>query len=37
MTARQRELWKQENQAAIERYNEIVEKHGNFSDGLRRF
>ncbi len=31
------EKWRVENRAAIEAYNEMVEKHGVFSDGLRRF
>lgn len=37
VAARQRELWKRENQAAIEAYNQLVEKHGTFSDDLRSF
>jgi antitoxin CcdA len=32
-----RELWLAENRAGIEAYNEQVEKHGVFSDGLRAF
>ena len=35
--ARERELWKQNNKAAIEAYNRLVEKHGTFSDGVRPF
>jgi antitoxin CcdA len=35
--ARERELWKQKNVAAIEAYNQFVEKHGAFSDGVRPF
>jgi antitoxin CcdA len=35
--ARERELWKQKNQAAIEAYNRLSEKHGAFSDGVRPF
>jgi antitoxin CcdA len=35
--ARERELWKQKNKAAIEAYNRHVEKHGVFSDGVRPF
>ncbi|HIP52004.1 MAG TPA: acetoacetyl-CoA synthase [Campylobacterales bacterium] len=31
------EAWKLENMKAIEAHNERVEKHGVFSDGLRRF
>jgi antitoxin CcdA len=34
---RQRTLWLAENQAAIAAYNDHVEKHGVFSDGLRSF
>ncbi len=34
---RQRDQWIAENQAAIEAYNEHVDKHGVFSDGLRSF
>jgi len=37
VNAKQRELWKQENQAAIKAYNQMVENHGLFSDDLRRF
>jgi antitoxin CcdA len=37
VNAKQRELWKQENQAAIKAYNQMVESHGLFSDDLRRF
>lgn len=32
-----RERWLQDNQAAIEAYNQQVEKHGVFSDGSRSF
>lgn len=32
-----RELWLAENRAAIDAYNEQVEAHGIFSDGLRTF
>jgi antitoxin CcdA len=35
--ARQRELWKQENRAAIAAYNQLVEERGVFSDELRSF
>ena len=31
------EYWLKKNRAAIEAYNEHVEKHGVFSDGLRSF
>ena len=33
----EREKWLEENRAALEAYNEHVEKHGVFSDGLRSF
>lgn len=32
-----REQWLAENRPAIDAYNEHVEKHGVFSDGLRTF
>lgn len=32
-----RESWLAENRAGMEAYNEQVEKHGVFSDGLRTF
>lgn len=34
---RQREEWLRKNRAALDAYNEHVEKHGVFSDGLRSF
>jgi antitoxin CcdA len=34
---REREAWLKRNRAAIEAYNEHVEKHGVFSEGLRSF
>lgn len=34
---RARDQWVAENQAAIEAYNEHVDKQGVFSDGLRSF
>jgi antitoxin CcdA len=34
---KQREQWLAENKAAIEAYNEHVEKHAVFSEGLRTF
>lgn len=34
---RQREAWLEENQEAIEAYNEHVAQHGVFSTGLRGF
>lgn len=37
VNARQRELWKRENQQAIEAYNQLVEDHETFSDDLRSF
>lgn len=37
ITTKQRELWKQENQAAIKAYNQMIESHGLFSDDLRSF
>lgn len=33
----QRDQWLKKNRAALEAYNEHVEKHGVFSDGLRSF
>lgn len=37
INAKQREVWKQENKAAIEAYNQLVEEHGVFSDDTRSF
>lgn len=37
VSAKQRDLWKRENRAAIEAYNQLVEKNGTFSDDLRSF
>jgi antitoxin CcdA len=37
LKARQREIWLKENRAAITAYNNHVETHGLFSDGLRGF
>ncbi len=34
---RQSEEWLRKNRAALDAYNEHVEKHGVFSDGLRSF
>lgn len=34
---RQRELWLATNQEAIAAYNQQVQEHGSFSDGLRSF
>lgn len=33
----EREQWLKNNQAALDAYNEHVEKHGVFCDGLRSF
>ncbi|MEX0943541.1 MAG: type II toxin-antitoxin system CcdA family antitoxin [Pseudomonadales bacterium] len=32
-----RAQWRQENASAIQAYNEQVEKHGTFSDSVRKF
>jgi antitoxin CcdA len=32
-----RKKWRQDNREAIDAYNEHVEKHGAFSDGVRNF
>ncbi len=32
-----RKQWLAENRAALETYNQRIEAHGTFSDGLRRF
>lgn len=37
INAKQRELWQEENKAAIESYNQLTEEHGLFSDDLRCF
>jgi antitoxin CcdA len=37
VNAKQRELWKHENKAAIEAYNQLVQENGVFSDGSRSF
>ena len=34
---RARDQWVAENKSAMEAYNEYVDKHGVFSDGLRSF
>jgi len=34
---REAEVWLKRNRAALEAYNEQVEKHGVFSEGLRSF
>ena len=33
----ERKLWLEKNRAALDAYNEHIEKHGVFSDGLRSF
>ena len=33
----QRSQWLVENKSALDEYNRRIEKHGTFSDGLRRF
>jgi len=35
--AKQQELWKQKNKAAIEAYNQLAEESGVFGDDLRSF
>jgi antitoxin CcdA len=37
INAKQREMWKLENETAIEAYNQMVENTGVFSDELRNF
>ncbi len=37
VNARQREMWKQENQDAIAAYNQFVEENGTFGDDVRAF
>jgi len=37
VNAKQLELWKHQNKAAIEAYNQLVEESGVFSDDLRSF
>jgi len=37
LAERRRERWLEENREAIDAYNEHVERHGVFSDGLRGF
>lgn len=37
VATRQRELWKEENRAAIEAYNQLVDENGVSGDGMRRF
>ena len=33
----QRQVWLEENQQAIDDYNQFIEHNGAFSDGLRKF
>ena len=37
VSAKQRELWKQQNKAAINAYNQLVDENGVFSDEFRSF
>jgi antitoxin CcdA len=37
VATRQRELWKEENRAAIEAYNQLVDENGVAGDGMRSF
>lgn len=37
VSAKQREAWKRDNQAAIEAYNRMVDAQGTFGDSLRGF
>jgi antitoxin CcdA len=37
VNAKQREIWKHENETAIKAYNKMVENTGVFSDELRSF
>lgn len=37
VNAKQRERWKEENRAAIDAYNRLVEQQGSFSDDARTF
>ena len=37
LAAVQRRKWREENREAIQAYNEHVEKHGTFSDDVRKF
>jgi len=37
VSAKQHDLWKRENKAAIKVYNQLVEKHGTYGDHLRSF
>lgn len=35
--AKQQAQWRRENAKAIQAYNQFVEKHGTFSDSVRKF
>jgi antitoxin CcdA len=37
LAATKRKKWREDNREAIQAYNEHVEKHGTFSDGVRSF
>ena len=37
LAAAKRKKWREENREAIQAYNEHIEKHGVFSDDVRRF
>jgi antitoxin CcdA len=37
LAAARRRKWREENREAIQAYNEHIEKHGVFSDDVRRF
>ena len=37
LAAARRKKWREENRDAIQAYNEHIEKHGVFSDDVRRF
>lgn len=37
VNAQQRDLWKKQNKASIDAYNQLIEREGSFSDDLRSF
>jgi antitoxin CcdA len=37
LAAAKRKRWREENREAIQAYNEHIEKHGTFSDDVRKF
>jgi len=37
LKTKKREIWKEENKESINAYNENVNEHGLFSDGIRMF